>query len=119
MRDVFESTSPLLDIKKGIACWVIGDVKGLNLAEEVWMSVGSKIQFQDANGRMARLKLLGIVEDEIKDVEKVTRIWKSDTDKSGKATPTDRILIVAHEDSEPEIVASNESVKWEMFEVIT
>ena len=82
------------------------------------MSVASKIEFRDANGKVARLKLLGIVEDEIRDAEKVTRIWKSDTDKSGKATPIDRILIVAHEDSDPEIVKSNESVKWEMFEAV-
>ena len=50
--------------------------------------------------------------DAIQDVEKVTRIWKSDVDKSGKATPVDRILIIAHEDASIESFIGNDEVCW-------
>jgi len=112
MRDVMETTLPLIDPKNGLACWVIGDVKGLNLADEVWRSVGSKIEVKDCNGELSRYRLLGIVEDKIQDVEKVTRIWNSEVDKSGKATPTDRILIICHENSNPIAMLSNEKIVW-------
>ena len=112
MRDVMETTLPLLDPKKGLACWVIGDVKGVNLADEVWKSVGSKIEVKDCNGNLSRYRLLGIVEDKIQDVEKVTRIWNSEVDKSGKATPTDRILMICHENSNPTSLIPNEKIDW-------
>ena len=112
MQEVMETTLPLLDPKSGLACWVIGDVKGMNLAREVWDSVGRKIEANDANGKKSRYQILGIVEDAIQDVEKVTRIWKSDVDKSGKATPVDRILIIAHEDASIESFIGNDEVCW-------
>jgi site-specific DNA-methyltransferase (adenine-specific) len=115
MKEVFETTLPLLDPKNGLACWVIGDVKDLNLAKTVWDSVGSKFNGLDSNGDISRFRLLGIIDDEIPDVEKVTRIWNSKVDKSGKATPKDRILIIAPEDSRPEIFVSNEEFGWSMF----
>ena len=108
-------TLPLLDPENGLACWVIGDVKDLNLAKMVWDSVGSKFNGLDSNGDISRFRLLGIVDDEIRDVEKVTRIWNSKVDKSGKATPKDRILIIAPEGSRPEIFVSNEEFGWNMF----
>ena len=112
MRDVMETTLPLIDPKNGLACWVIGDVKGLNLADEVWRSVGSKIEVKDCNGELSQYRLLGIVEDKIQDVEKVTRIWNSQVDKSGKATPTDRILMICHEKSNPIATLPNEKIVW-------
>ena len=115
MRDVMETTLPLLDPKNGLACWVIGDVKGQNLADEVWRSVGSKIEVKDCDGELSRYRLLGIVEDKIQDVEKVTRIWNSQVDKSGKATPRDRILIIAPENSNPMTISTNEEVVWRPF----
>ena len=117
MREVLETTLPLLDPKSGLACWVIGDVKGKNLAREVWDSVGSKIETEDANGIVSRYQMLGIVEDAIQDVEKVTRIWNSDVDKSGKATPIDRILIIAHENSNVEAILGNNEIKWNPMSV--
>jgi hypothetical protein len=36
-------------------------------------------------------------------------------DKSGKATPTDRILIIAPETANPRSLASNKSLKWQPF----
>ena len=107
-----ETTLPLIDPKNGLACWVIGDVKGLNLADEVWRSVGSKIEVKDCNGELSQYRLLGIVEDKIQDVEKVTRIWNSQVDKSGKATPTDRILMICHEKSNPIATLPNEKIVW-------
>lgn len=116
MKDVLETTLPLLDKESGFACWVIGDVKDLNLARLVWDEVGSKIEVLDPNGEVQKYRLLGIVADEIRDEEKVTKIWNSETDKSGKATPVDRILIIAPEHSEPGIFRSNKSIIWNMFE---
>jgi site-specific DNA-methyltransferase (adenine-specific) len=112
MRDVMETTLPLMNPINGLACWVIGDVNGKNLADEVWRSVGSKIEVKDCNGELSRYRLLGIIEDKIQDVEKVTRIWNSEVDKSGKATPTDRILIICHENSNPIAMLSNEKIVW-------
>jgi|APSaa5957512535_1039671.scaffolds.fasta_scaffold28499_1 hypothetical protein len=117
MKDVFETTLPLLDKKSGIACWVIGDVKELNLAKLVWDEVGSKIEMTDSNGEIQRYRLLGIIADDIRDSEKVTKIWNSDTDKSGKATLTDRILIIAHENSNVEAILGNNEIKWNPMSV--
>ena len=117
MGEVLETTLPLLDPKRGLACWVIGDVKNQNLAKEVWESVGSKIEVRGDKGSLSRYRLLGIVEDEIQDVEKVTRIWNSTTDKSGKATPTDRILILCREGATPIPISANNEVKWRPLQV--
>ena len=113
MKDVLETTLPLLDKESGLACWVIGDVKDLNLAKLVWDQVGSKIEVLDANGGVQKYRLLGIIADEIREDEKVTKIWNSETDKSGKATLTDRILMICHDKSNVQIVANNESINWE------
>ena len=112
MKDVLETTLPLLNQKSGLACWVIGDVKELNLAKKVWESVGSKIEVFDSNGKRMKYRLLGIIDDKIRDDEKVTKIWNSETDKSGKATPIDRILIIAPEKSVPEVFLNNRSINW-------
>ena len=115
MKEVLETTLPLLNQKTGLACWVIGDVKELNLAKKVWDEVGSKIEVLDAKDVPIRYRLLGIVADEIRSDEKVTKIWNSDEDKSGKATPIDRILIIAPEHSIPEILLNNSSINWKAF----
>lgn len=101
MKDVLETTLPLLDKTSGLACWVIGDVKNLNLAKIVWDRVGSKVEVLDSRGGVQKYRLLGIVSDEIRDEEKVTKIWNSQTDKSGKATLRDRILIMCPKDPSP------------------
>jgi len=112
MKHVLEETLLLLDPENGLACWVIGDVGETNLAQIVWDSVGSEIVSEDAEGNQSKYRLLGIVVDEIQEVEKVTRIWKSEVDKSGKATPRDRILIISHEKANPTPFLSNDSVTW-------
>jgi hypothetical protein len=113
MKCVLETTLPLLDKEAGLACWVIGDVRDLNLAKLVWDEIGSNIETLDAEGNLQRYRLLGIVSDQIRDVEKVTRIWKSNTDKSGKATLKDRILMICNEGSNPVIQSTNEEIVWD------
>ena len=112
MKDVLETTLPLLDQKSGVACWVIGDVKNLNLAKLVWDEVGSQIEVISSDGKILKYRLLGIIADEIRNDEKVTKIWNSDTDKSGKATMTDRILIISPRESLPESFISNQQITW-------
>lgn len=60
MKDVFETTLPLLNKETGFACWVIGDVKELNLAKKVWENVGSKEEVKDSDGVPIRYRLLGM-----------------------------------------------------------
>ena len=112
MREVLETTLPLLNQKNGLACWVIGDVRDLNLAKKVWDDVGSNIQVKNADGKIMRYRLLGIISDEIRSEEKVTKIWNSDEDRSGKATPVDRILIICPENSTPDIYLNNKGINW-------
>ena len=102
----------MLDKKSGFSCWVIGDVKDLNLAKVVWEEVGSKIELIDSDNQIQRYKLLGIIVDNIDDKEKVTKLWNSDEDKSGKATLTDRILIICPESSKVNIYNDNVSIDW-------
>jgi len=112
MKEILETTLPLLDQKSGLACWVIGDVKKLNLAKKVWDDVGSKIEVMSDSGEKMRYRLLGIVSDEIRSDEKVTKIWNSDRDKSGKATPIDRILMICPENSKICVYSKNVDIKW-------
>ena len=161
MKKILETTLPLLDPQKGIACWVIGDAHEYNLAEMVWNQVGKKISVKDSNGVEQRYRLLDIIEDKIDDEQKVTKLWKTETiqvvrvgpegdviemigessveseaekmaleaeidqnstiqkrvelknDKSGKATPVDRILIICPENSKPGVYLSNKGINWE------
>ena len=112
MKEVLEETLPLMNKESGIACWVIGDVKEENLAKLVWNEVGSKIKIDEGDGNKLRYKLLGIIEDPIRNEEKVTRIWNSETNKSGKATPIDRIMIICRDTANPESFISNEEIRW-------
>jgi site-specific DNA-methyltransferase (adenine-specific) len=112
ISDILTDTFSLLNPDTGLACWVIGDVGDINLAAEVWKRVGKHIQTADANGNLAMYKKLGIVGDKIADSEKVTRIWNSKKDKSGKATPTDRILFICHEDAEVRPILRNNEIEW-------
>ena len=75
-------------------------------------TVGSKIEVLDSRGGVQKYRLLGIVSDEIRDEEKVTKIWNSQTDKSGKATLRDRILIMCPEGSKPKSFSSNDEIVW-------
>jgi len=112
MKDVLETTLPLLNQESGIACWVIGDVKDTNLAKLVWDEAASKIESINEDGEIQRYRLLGIITDEIKAEEKVTKIWNSEIDKSGKATLIDRILIICNEKSNPESYYKNRQINW-------
>lgn len=179
MKDTLTATLPLLDRKRGLSCWAIGDVKGLNLAWAVWHHIGSKIEIEAKDGSLLRYKLIAIVEDEIPDNQKVSKIWKTvihrvervelghvkiidettekevaqktmkihdlpwikhapqgvtnyrhysqtnvtkirtteikTKDKTGKATPTDRILIIAPETSSPRTFMQPEELDWQPF----
>tara|TARA_Y100001968_G_scaffold333490_1_gene396625 strand:+ start:2066 stop:3526 length:1461 start_codon:yes stop_codon:yes gene_type:complete len=161
MRDTMTATLPLMDRERGISCWAIGDVKGLNLAWAVWHHAVRGIEVKADDGSTLRYKLIAIVEDNIPDEQKVTKIWKTmihgvvrldpkgqiievigdssdeeeakrmaaeaetieDTtievrseatnDKSGKATPLDRILIIAPESANTVAFLNNQEVHWE------
>jgi site-specific DNA-methyltransferase (adenine-specific) len=163
MKDTLTATLPLLDRKRGLSCWAIGDVKGLNLAWAVWHHAGSKIEVKADDGTVLKYKLIAIVEDKIPDNQKVSKIWKTlahhveyvnetdevvesvgqwetekeakaalkkaeekegltlkirvekTNDKSGKATPTDRILIIAPESSKPKAFMKPQDLDWKPF----
>ncbi len=165
MKEAMTATLPLLDRERGISCWAIGDVKGLNLAWEVWYHAARGIEVKTEDGGTVRYKMIAIVEDNIPDQQKVTKIWKTlvhnvvlvdqdgnvtrvlgqhpveseaktaakeakapegqtvevrseaTNDKSGKATPLDRILIVAPESASPEPLCGNEEISWEPFKL--
>jgi len=161
MRDTLTATLPLMDNDRGISCWAIGDVKGLNLAWAVWHHAASGIEIEADDGSVLRYKLIAIVEDSIPAEQKVTKLWKTmihrvvrldsegeitevigespheteakrmaaeaevvegftvevraeaTNDKSGKATPLDRILIIAPETASPKPLVTNGGVGWE------
>ena len=119
MKEILETTLPLLDRTSGMACWVIGDVKDLNLAKTVWDEVGSNIEVELGDGTKLRYRLLDIVADEIPPEEKVSRLWDSEEleeDKSGKATDIDRILMICPEESNPEALIYNRHIVWSALE---
>jgi len=161
MRDTLTATLPLMDGDRGLSCWAIGDVKGLNLAWAVWYHAARGIKVEVDDGSVLRYRLIAIVEDNIPAEQKVTKIWKTvihrvvrldsereiieviaesseeaeakrmvaeseviegttievrseaTNDKSGKATPLDRILIIAPESSNPEPLMDNVNLTWE------
>jgi len=163
MKQTLTATLPLLDRERGLSCWAIGDVKGLNLSWAVWYHVGQHIEIKTENGETLRYKLIAIVEDKIPDNQKVTKMWKTlvhhveylndeeevvetlgswesegdakkaikkaekkegltlrirtekTNDKSGKATPTDRILIIAPESAKPTSYCKPDDIDWEPF----
>ena len=117
MKEVLETTLPLLNQGSGFACWVIGDVNDLNLAKLVWDEVGSKIELVGPEGEIFRYRLLGIIADDISSEEKVTKIWNTDVDKSGKATMIDRILIIAPENSKVEAFIDNNDIIWNAINI--
>lgn len=85
----------------GFVCFVIGDVRkgdvSMNLAEAVWEGAIASLGWQ----RHA------IVADELVEQYKVSRIWKN---HSGRATKTDRVLILSPQVVElPRMVTPN----WE------
>jgi len=72
-----EATLPLLDPQRGLSCWAIGDVKKLNLAWAVWHHIGQHIALENEDGSVMRYQLIAIINDEIPDNEKVTKMWKT------------------------------------------
>mgnify|MGYP002636422104 CR=1 FL=1 len=163
MKASLAATLPLLDRDRGLSCWAIGDVKGLNLAWAVWHHAGSKIEVKANDGTTLKYKLIAIVDDEIPANQKVSKIWKTleyvvfrtdvkkkkeveihrgtdekrakevlaetevqegfsvelrvekTNDKAGKATPLDRILIIAPESSNARPLKSNSKIRWQPF----
>ena len=160
MRETLTATLPLMDRERGLSCWAIGDVKGLNLAWAVWHHAARGIEIEGDDGSILRYKLIAIVEDNIPEEQKVTKLWKTlvhravrvsqdgevvetlgesndekeakriaseaesvdgltievrseaTNDKSGKATPLDRILILAPESSNPSALVKNSDLQW-------
>ena len=159
MRDTLTATLPLMDRERGISCWAIGDVKGLNLAWAVWHHAARGIEVEAGDGSTLRYRLIAILEDNIPDEQKVTKLWKTTSyrvvrldsegeeveslgevkeeaearriaddaekvegttieviesidDKSGKATPLDRILVIAPQNSKPEPLVENGQMAW-------
>lgn len=92
----------------GFVCLVIGDVrcrstkhqqaKHLNLGLEVWETVA----------KPAGWELHGIVADRLPQSRKVSRIWK---DNPGRATKTDRILILSRSRNAQELPALDR-ISW-------
>jgi site-specific DNA-methyltransferase (adenine-specific) len=80
----------------GYVCLVIGDVRrgsySINLARDVWNNVA----------KPQRWRLHGIVNDRLPPGRKVSRIWK---DTPGRATRTDRILILSRAGTDHELPA--------------
>lgn len=81
----------------GVCVMVIGDVKKIKLAEEVWKAVESD--------SCIKLRKLAIVPDAIDRNKKVTRLWK---EKRGEATNVDRLLVMYKGFVRPE----KETVNW-------
>ena len=87
----------------GVCALVIGDVKKprepepVNLAEEVWAFLKK---------RKSRFQLADIIEDQLPENAKVTRIWGKD--KRGKATRIDRVLVLYKDNIE----VVNRRVAW-------
>jgi hypothetical protein len=89
MREVLADLRPAMT-DDGIAAVVIGDVErdrgkqsteGLDLAADVWSAAAYPAGF----------RLAGLVRDEVAANRKMTRLWG---DEAGRATKTDRILIL-------------------------
>lgn len=82
--------------KDGIAALVIGDVKqpgkedAIPLAARVW----------DAIRDRTSLRLIELIEDDLPTHSKVSRIWG---ETRGQATNRDCILVLTHEDGDPEL----------------
>jgi len=124
MKEIMKEMIPLINPEKGLICWVIGDVtkKGkaseetINLAKEL-ANISKDIEGINSNGVKSKYKILGIIDDEIKDMDKVTKIWNSvdlEEDKSGKATSIDRILIMCLDscDYMKMKIKSNSHISW-------
>ena len=77
MRDTLTATLPLMDRERGLSCWAIGDVKGLNLAWAVWHHAAKGIEIEGGDGSILRYKMIAIVVDNIPEEQKVTKIWKT------------------------------------------
>jgi site-specific DNA-methyltransferase (adenine-specific) len=104
MRSTLENLEAVVR-PDGFVCLVIGDVrqrgskernrgraKPVNLAADVWETVAEP----------AGWRLHGVVADRMPDGRKVSRIWK---DNPGRATKTDRILILSPERGAGELPA--------------
>ncbi len=78
-----ESLSAVSEVMapESISAWVIGDVEDLNLAEAVWEKSAKPLGYQR----------LGVIEDEIDESKKVTKIWGKGR---GRATKVDRVLVL-------------------------
>ena len=112
MKDTLTATLPLLDRKRGLSCWAIGDVKGLNLAWAVWHHAGSKIEVKADDGTVLKYKLIAILEDKIPDNQKVSKIWKTLAHHVDYVNETDEVVeSVGQWDTEKESKGSHEKCR--------
>jgi hypothetical protein len=85
MREAMSASYEIMD-NHSLSAWVIGDVTArgisrLNLAQAVW----------EHSAKPEGWKLLGIIDDEVMDNRKVTKIWG---ESKGQATRVDRVLLL-------------------------
>jgi site-specific DNA-methyltransferase (adenine-specific) len=89
LRDVLRGLRPILT-DDAVVVLVIGDVEtdrgrrirsGLGLAEQVWASAAAPEGY----------RLAGVARDDIAAVRKMTKLWGAE---AGRATKTDRILVI-------------------------
>ncbi|MEQ1504220.1 MAG: DNA methyltransferase [Myxococcota bacterium] len=105
MDEVLTGMAGVLD-PAGYLCLMIGDVRDkssketLNLAEKVWTD----------SAEPAGWRHLGVVNDELPEQHKVSRIWGKG--KRGNATKVDRILILAPPGSAHQLPPPNRGLLW-------
>ena len=109
LRDVLADLRPAM-ADDGIAVVVIGDVEmdrgkpfadGIGLAERVWEEAAFPTGY----------RLAGIVRDEVAANRKMTRLWG---DQAGRATKTDRILVLGASEAgrRRALASANLPVEW-------
>jgi hypothetical protein len=118
MRDTLTATLPLMDRDRGVSCWAIGDVKGLNLAWAVWHHAASGIEIEADDGSVLRYKLIAIVEDNIPAEQKVTKIWKTMIHRVVRLDSEGEVVEVIGESSE-EAEAKQMAEEAEVVEAFT
>jgi site-specific DNA-methyltransferase (adenine-specific) len=104
MRDALSSLHPAVR-DDGYLCLMIGDVRDrstgevTNLAEEVWRQAAADLDWHR----------VGVIADRLPSEHKVSRIWKN---APGRATKTDRILVLSRRKASSKHLPSLERIRW-------
>lgn len=104
MRDALTSLQAAVR-DDGYLCLMIGDVRErstgevTNLAEEVWQQAAADLGWHR----------VGIIADRLPTEHKVSRIWKN---TPGRATKTDRILVLARRKASSKQLPPLERIRW-------